>query len=135
MAMHALAIEPRTVKERAAMGREGIAFAPSFAAIAGVAKVDLVSDGPPNGHDGRCTLDLLIGAFPGGSKRQSGQCRERLRTGSLHDRGTMVFDGALADAEIRSDILTRVALQDHRHDLALSGGETRNMFGRCFPPL
>jgi hypothetical protein len=42
----------------------------------------------------------------------------------------MVLDRALADAEIRSDILAAVAGEDHSHDLVLSRTEPRDAI-RC----
>ena len=39
----------------------------------------------------------------------------------------MVFDGALADTKIGSDVLVPVACQNQFHDLMLSGGKLREM--------
>jgi hypothetical protein len=44
----------------------------------------------------------------------------------------MVRDGALADAEIRSDVLARVAGKDQFHDLVLPRREARDATGRAF---
>ena len=58
----------------------------------------------------------------------------------MHDRGAMVFDRALADAEICGDILAWVAGEDHIHNPALlrcefrdairGGGVPGGQFGR-----
>src|SRR5271169_363217 len=70
------------------------------------------------GRGRRSTLnERLIGAVPGCGKRQSGQGREGLRACLLHDRSAVVLDGALADAEIRSDILAGMAGENQIHDL------------------
>ncbi|HLY91433.1 MAG TPA: hypothetical protein VKQ27_20795, partial [Acetobacteraceae bacterium] len=68
----------------------------------------------------------LVGIVPGYGKRQPCQCRNRLRTGFLHDRGAMILDGALADAKVRGDILAGVSRKDERHDLMLTWRELRD---------
>jgi hypothetical protein len=47
----------------------------------------------------------------------------------MHDCGAMVLDGASVDAEIRGDILARVAGEDQLHDLALAGREALDTIG------
>jgi hypothetical protein len=44
----------------------------------------------------------------------------------------MVFDGALADAEIGGDVLAGVAGKDHFHDPVLTRREARNATGGVF---
>ena len=41
---------------------------------------------------------------------------KRFRAGSLHDRGAVIFDRALADAEIGGDVLAGIAGENHFHD-------------------
>ena len=53
-------------------------------------------------------LEQRIAGIRFGSERQSGQRWKRLRAGSLHDLGTIIFDRALTDTEIHSDILAGV---------------------------
>src|SRR5580698_7890241 len=65
-----------------------------------------------------------------GKKRQSRQRGQRLRPGSLHDRGAVVLDGPLTDAEIGSNVLARVPGQHALHDVLLSRREAREV-SRC----
>ena len=51
---------------------------------------------------------------------------------SLHDRGTMILDGALADAKSRGDIVTWKTRKDQFHHLALSRRKPGELVGRCF---
>ena len=46
----------------------------------------------------------------------------------------MILDGALADAEIRGDILAGVAGENQFHDLALSRRQAGDSVGRGLPP-
>ena len=46
----------------------------------------------------------------------------------------MVFNRALADAEIRGDNLAGLAGEHQFHDLALSLSEARNLVRRAFAP-
>jgi hypothetical protein len=46
----------------------------------------------------------------------------------------MVFDSALADAEISGDLLAGMASEDQVHDLALSRTQPRDVVGRVLPP-
>src|SRR5580693_8784261 len=55
-----------------------------------------------------------------GKKRQSRQRGQRLRPGSLHDRGAVVLDRPLTDAEIGSNVLARVSGEHPIHHFALS---------------
>ena len=68
-------------------------------------------------------------------KRKSGQRRKRPGSCFLHDRGSMVFDGPLADPEISCDIFARVAGQNHFHDLVLPSREAREVISRILAPL
>jgi hypothetical protein len=68
-------------------------------------------------------------------KRQTGQCRQRLRPSSLHDGGAVIFDRALADAKIRGDVLARLAGEHPFHHVALSRRETSEVSRRRFSYL
>jgi hypothetical protein len=46
----------------------------------------------------------------------------------------MILDGALADVQVRGDVLAMVARKHQRHDLALSRRQSGNTGGRGFPP-
>lgn len=46
----------------------------------------------------------------------------------------MVLDRALADAEIRGDVLAELAGEDQFHDLTLSPCQTGQTIGRVLPP-
>ena len=81
----------------------------------------------------RRAKDLLLGATPGG-KRQSGQGGKRRHACPFQDRRAVVLDGALADAEVGSNGLTRMAGQDRLHDLALPRREAANSPLRVFMP-
>ena len=54
------------------------------------------------------TAPLLARSAARRDERQSRQRGKRLRSGSLHDRRAMVFDRALADAEVGRDVLARL---------------------------
>ena len=76
----------------------------------------------PRLHNSRLMLaGRLAGAVPSGGDRQSGQSGNRLRAGLMHDRSTVILDGALADAELPGDNFIGSAGQDQFQDLLLSG--------------
>ena len=52
-------------------------------------------------------------------------CRrpQGFHAGALHDRGAMIFDVLLADAEIGGDVLARMSGERRFHDLLLALGE------------
>jgi hypothetical protein len=68
-------------------------------------------------------------------KRQSGQRRERLRPGSLHDAGAVVLHGALADAEIGRNVLAGLAGEHPFHHVALPRRQTREVTRCCRSPF
>ena len=74
---------------------------------------------------------LRRGARVGG-ERQADQRRKRVRAGLLHDGGAMIFDRALADAEVGGDVLAGMAGEHQLHDLALARGQTGE--ARSLPP-
>jgi len=78
--------------------------------------------------------ERLVGTIPGSGKRQPRQSRKIPRARFLHDRGTMVFDRAPADAEIRGNILAGMAGENQFQDLALSRREAREVTHRRLPP-
>jgi hypothetical protein len=81
----------------------------------------------PRLHNSRLMLaGRLAGAVPSGGDRQSGQSGNRLRAGLMHDRSTVILDGALADAELPGDNFIGSAGQDQFQDLLLSGGQRRD---------
>ena len=53
-------------------------------------------------------------------ERETDEGRDRLGSGLLHDGGAVDLDGALADAEIRGDVLAGMAGEHQIHDLALT---------------
>ena len=65
------------------------------------------------------------GNCPIGGERQPGQFGKRPRARPFHDLGAMIFDGPLADVEIRSDVLAGMAGEDPLHDVMLPMGKTR----------
>ena len=93
-------------------------------------------------------LDQLVGAANAGlarhrrllfsarrQKRQPGQRGQRLRPSSLHDRGAVVLDRALADVEIGCDVLAGLAGEHPFHHLVLSRRKTREVSRRRFSHL
>src|SRR3984885_12448337 len=62
-----------------------------------------------------------------GKKRQSRQRGQRLRPGPLHDRGAVILDRTLTDAEIGGNVLARVPGQHALHDVLLSRREPREV--------
>ena len=72
------------------------------------------------------SMDLGHVPIPGSAERQPGQLRKTSRACLLHDHGAMVLDGALADAEIRGDILAVMAGEDELHDLAQARPKARD---------
>jgi len=75
----------------------------------------------------------LVVGMPGSGQCQSHQRRNGLRPCPLHDRGTVVFESALADSKIRGDILGRRAGENQLHDLPLARSQTRNMRWQLLP--
>jgi len=69
----------------------------------------------------------LARARLGRRKRQTCESRERLRACPVHDRRTMVLNGALADVKICGDVFVGVTREHEVHDLALSRREARNV--------
>ena len=63
-------------------------------------------------------------------KRQPRQRGQRLRPGSLHDRGAVVLDRALADAEVGGDVLARLAREHPFHHVPLSRRESSKVSQR-----
>src|SRR5665213_2628632 len=85
---------------------------------------------PPGSGRGPLLRRRCVSIIPDGGKCQSRQRRKRLGAGLLHDRGTMVLDGTLADAKIRGDVLAGVPGQDPLHDLALPPREASDVARR-----
>ena len=75
-------------------------------------------------HDASADLraDGRLGRSSGGERRTD-QGRKGLRAGLAHDRRTMVVDRALADAEVGSDVLARMAGNHQVQDLSLTHGQ------------
>ena len=63
------------------------------------------------------------GNCPIGGEGQPSQFGKRSRACPFHDLGAMTFDGALADAEIRGDILAGMAREHPVHDVMLPSGK------------
>ena len=78
-------------------------------------------------------VPLFVSAAQGGGDGQAGQRRQRFRAGSCHDRGAMVLDRALADAEIRGDVLAGMPGEHHVHDLALPRRQAGDDVARASP--
>jgi hypothetical protein len=72
---------------------------------------------------------------PGCGKCKASQRGKRPHSGFLHDRGSVILDGALTDSEIRSYILAGVTGENHLHDLALPTGEASQVIGGVFAPF
>jgi len=74
---------------------------------------------------GICVVALRDGHCPVSGDCQTDQFRKRLGTSPLHDRSAVIFDSALADAQISSNVLARLTGENQFHDLALSNGQAR----------
>ena len=78
---------------------------------------------------------LRVSRASGGDEGEAGEGGEGFGAGSLHDRSAMIFDRALADAEIGGDVLAGMAGQHPLHDVALPRREPGQMVDRGVPPL
>ncbi len=71
-----------------------------------------------------------------GDERQARERRKRLRTRSLHDRGAVVFNCALADAKVGRNVLAGLTGKHALHHFALTRRQTGQVGrGRLAPFL
>ena len=75
----------------------------------------------------RCNRRLVE---PAGGEGNSDQRGQGFRFGFPHDCGAMIVHGALADPQIRRDVLAWVAGQNELKDLTLAAREALD-FRRC----
>ena len=67
---------------------------------------------------------------PAGGEGNSDQCGQGFRFGFPHDRGAMVVHGALANPQVRRNVLAWVAGQNELKDLTLASREALD-FRHC----